>query len=251
MKSDSNLIMPFAIFFASIIAAYILGNAIMRFKNEDRYIAVKGFSEKEVKADLVIWTIKIKMADNDLVKGNADLAQAKAKVINFLTNKGIKTNEITSKDIMVIDNEANENFGNHVIRVRYIIEETVEVRSNNVDLVQGISRMTSELLNAGVALSTKNDWQGSGLRYIFTKLSDIKPTMIVEAINNAEKAATEFAKESNTSLGKLRRASQGLFSIQDRDESLAGGGEGGGYDNGTSQLFKKVRVVISADYSLD
>ena len=111
--------------------------------------------------------------------------------------------------------------------------------------------MTSELLNAGVALSTKNDWQGSGLRYIFTKLSDIKPTMIVEAINNAEKAATEFAKESNTSLGKLRRASQGLFSIQDRDESLAGGGEGGGYDNGTSQLFKKVRVVISADYSLD
>ena len=234
-----------------VLFAFILGHALKRFKNEDRYISVKGFSEKEVKADLVIWTINMRIADNDLIHGNAELENSKKKVIDFLVKKGVATNEINSLNIMVIDNQANEYGAANENRMRYIIEETIEVRSNNVDLIQKISRMTNELLNAGVALSTKNDWRGSGLQFIFTGLNSIKPQMINEAIKNAKDAAVQFTTESDTHLGKLRKASQGLFSIQDRDQTLSGAGEEAYPMSGNSGVMKKVRVVISVEYSID
>ncbi|MCC7051375.1 MAG: SIMPL domain-containing protein [Bacteroidia bacterium] len=249
-KRDKHII-SLSILIGLILSSYILGNAIQRFKNEDRYISVKGFSEKEVKADLVIWKIKIRIADNDLIKGNTSLENSKRTVIDFLITKGVSKTEITSLDIMVIDNQANEYGTDNANRMRYIIEETVEVRSNNVDLIQKISRMTNELLSAGVALSTKNDWNGSGLQFVFTKLNTIKPQMIVEAIKNAKDAAIQFTKESDTKLGKLRKANQGLFSIQDRDETFGSGGDEGYAGSGATGVMKKIRVVISVDYSID
>ncbi|WP_317898815.1 SIMPL domain-containing protein [Aurantibacillus circumpalustris] len=249
MNTKTEYIKSISIIIAFVVSAIILGNAIQRFKNEDRYISVKGFSEKEVKADLVIWTIKIRVADNELIKGNSNLESLKAKVTDFLVTKGVAKTEINSLDILVIDNQANEYNANITNRMRYIIEETIEVRSNNVELIQKISRMTNELLNAGVALSTKSDWRGSGLQFIFTKLNTIKPQMITEAIKNAKDAAIQFTRESDTKLGKLRKANQGLFSIQDRDETFSS--EEGFPRNGTSGVMKKVRVVLSVDYSIE
>ena len=252
MEHRDGIIKSIIIVAGVVLGAYLLGNSIERFKKEDRYISVKGFSEKEVKADLVIWSMKIRTASDDLVKGNAALESSKNKVVSFLTSKGINANEINVQNLIVKDREATEyapiNAGN---QKRYIIEEIIEVRSNNVDGVQKISRMTNELLGTGVALSNKNDWTGSGLEYIFTGLNSIKPVMITEAIKNAKSAAGQFTKESETKLGKMRKASQGLFSIQDRDSYLSGNGDGGGAGQLNADPYKKIRVVISVDYSIE
>lgn len=252
MEQREGIIKSLIVFASIALGAYLLGNSIERFKKEDRYISVKGFAEREVKADLVIWSMKIRTASDDLIKGNSALETTKNKVIQFLTDKGVNSNEIVPKNLTVKDREANEyappNAGK---QWRYIIEEIIEVRSNNVDAIQKISRMTSELLNAGVALSNKNEWLGSGLEYIFTQLNAIKPDMLSEAIKNAKGAAGQFTKESDTKLGKLRKASQGLFSIQDRDISLSGASEEQNYQNNNADLYKKIRVVISVDYSIE
>ncbi len=251
MESRKHYLLPLALFLGMILGAYILGRSLERFKQEQRYITVKGFSEKEVKADLAIWTMKVRVANNNLISGNEVLVEAKQKVMSFLTAKGIESSEITITDLTVNDMQANEYAGNsNANQMRYIIEEKIQVRSNNVEKVQQISRMTSELLSAGVALSTKNDWQGSGLRFMFTKLNEVKPAMIAESIQNARQAADQFTKESDTRLGSIRNASQGLFSIMDRDESLSGQGGEGGYGSGSSDLYKRIRVVISVDYNV-
>lgn len=241
---------PLALFLGLVFGSLILGHSLERFKQEERFITVKGFSEKEVKADLAIWTMKVRVAHNELVAGSNQQSIAKKQVVDFLVAKGIRASEISISDLTVTDIKANE-YGNNFNpnQLRYIIEEKIQVRSADVDKIQQISRMTSELLNAGVALSTKNDWQGSGLRFIFTKLNDVKPTMISEAIQNARGAADQFAKESNTELGSIRNASQGLFSIMDRDESLNAGGREA-YGNSSSDIFKRIRVVITVDYNL-
>jgi uncharacterized protein len=250
MKNVKLFIKPLALFLGLIIGAFILGHSIERFRQEERYITVKGFSEKEVKADLAIWTMTVRVANNDLVSGSNLHSVAKKQVVDFLVEKGIKPSEITISDLTVMDMKANEYGGNYnPEQLRYIIEEKVQVRSGDVDKVQQISRMTSELLKAGVALSTKNDWRGSGLRFIFTKLNDVKPAMIADAIQNAREAAEQFTKESATKLGSIRNANQGLFSIMDRDESLNGAG-GGSYNNSASDIYKRIRVVITVDYNL-
>lgn len=251
MEKKGIVFLALCILTGSIIGAYILGKSLERFRSEDRFISVKGFAEREVKADLVIWSFNIRMTSNDLQEGNASLEKATKKVNEFLIKNGISPKEITQQDLTVTDKQANEYGGqNSTERFRYIIQETIEVRSNNVELVQSVSRMTNELLNAGVALSTTNDYRGAGMRFIFTKLNEIKPAMLSEATRNAKMAAEQFTKESQTQLGKMRKANQGLFSILDRDESLAGGGEGGYYASGTSDLYKKIRVVISVEYSI-
>jgi hypothetical protein len=237
-----------------IIAALLLGRSLERFRKEDRSITVKGFSERNVKSDLVIWAIKVRVVINDLQEGSRSIESSREKVIRFLTGNGIRQEEIIRRDLAVTDRQANE-YGPGTApgdKMRYIIEETLEVRSGNVELVQKVSRMTAELLRVGVALSTKNDWSGGGLQFLFTKLSEIKPAMLTEAIQNAKTAADQFARESQLSLGALKKASQGMFSVQDRDSNTSLQSEAGGYPGtGTTNLYKKVRVVITCDYSIE
>lgn len=232
------------------INGMILGRAIERFKKEDRTILVKGFSEREVKSDFAVWTIKTRIANNDLAAGSKANEEAKDKVIEFLAGNGFKPDEIIQKDLIVKDKKAQEyEAPNSVNSFRFIIDNVIQVRSNQVDNIDRVSRMTDELLRRGVIISDRNEYQGA-VRYYYTKLNEIKPEMLTDATRNAREAAMQFAKESNSKIGKLKRANQGLFSILDRDQSLSGQSEGG-YASGVNDLMKKVRVVVSVEYSVD
>jgi uncharacterized protein len=245
------LISSIALVIGISLGSLILGRALKRFKSEDRYISVKGFSEREVKSDFVVWTITTRIANNDLSEGSKSIEDAKNKVIDFLIKNNIKQDEIIQKNLIVNDKKAQE-YGNNNLgdSYRFIIDKIIQVRSTDVDNIQKVSRLTDDLLKAGVVLSSGNE-SGGSVRFIFTKLNDIKPEMLIEAIGNAKNAAVQFTKESGTKLGGLRKANQGLFSIVDRDEYLSGQSEGGYYPMSGSDLFKKIRVVVNVDYSIE
>ena len=248
MKTSSIWIISIALIVSFGISALFIGRSLQRFKAEDRSVSVKGFAEREVKADLAVWIIQTRMANNDLMEGSKAIEEAKNKVIDFMLQNQIKQEEIIVEGILVTDKKAQQydNFqpGNSF---RYLITQNFQIRSNNVDLLQKVSRMTGELLQVGIFLS--NSDYGNPLQFYFTKLNEIKPEMITEATQNARKAAQQFANENDSKLGSLKKANQGLFTIVDRTASLSGGE--GGYASGTNDLFKKVRVVISAEYSID
>jgi uncharacterized protein len=201
MENKNVITTSIAIVVGITLGAVILGRSLERFKSEDKYISVKGFSEREVKSDFVVWTIKTRIASNDLNEGSKSIEEAKNKVIDFLVKNGIKQNEIVQKDLMVNDKKAQE-YGNNIgDSYRFIIDKIIQVRSNDVDNVQKVSSLTDDLLKAGVLISgNRNDFEGS-IKYVFTKLNDIKPEMLTEATNNARNAAIRFAKESTTKLG--------------------------------------------------
>jgi uncharacterized protein len=251
MEKRGLALIALAIIAGMIFGAFILGKSIERFRSDDRFISVKGFAEREVKSDFVIWTLQLRMAVNDLDAGSKSMEASRNKVMQFLTKNGINADEIIQQNLTVLDKQAREYDPASTGSFRYIIEENIEVRSTNVDLVQKVSRMTGELLNAGVVLSSGNDYRGNSLRFIFTKLNDVKPAMLSEAIQNAKQAAEQFTKESNTKLGKLRKASQGYFTVADREAFLTQQTEGNYYGNVNSDVFKKIRVVVSVDYSIE
>ena len=247
MKTTHIWIASVALIISFAINAIVIGSALQRFRTEDRSVSVKGFSEREVKADLAVWIIQSRIASNDLSAGSQEIEATKNKIVGFLKQNDIKEDEIIVEGIMVTDKKAQE-YDNYQqgLAFRYLITQNFQIRSNNVDLIQKVSRMTGELLQIGVVISNTN--YGTPLQFYFTKLNDIKPEMIIEATQNARKAAQEFANENDASLGRLKKASQGLFSIVDRTASLSGGE--GGYAGNSNDLFKKVRVVISAEYSI-
>ena len=248
MKTSSIWIISIALIVSFGISALFIGRSLQRFKAEDRSVSVKGFAEREVKADLAVWIIQTRMANNDLMEGSKAIEEAKNKVIAFMLQNQIKQEEIIVEGIHVTDKKAQQydNFqpGNSF---RYLITQNFQIRSNNVDLLQKVSRMTGELLQVGIFLS--NSDYGNPLQFYFTKLNEIKPEMITEATQNARKAAQQFANENDSKLGSLKKANQGLFTIVDRTASLSGGE--GGFASGTNDLYKKVRVVISAEYSIN
>ena len=50
-------------------------------------------------------------------------------------------------------------------------------------------------------------------------------------------------------MGALKRASQGLFSITDRDAANRSANEGA-YQSSANEVYKKVRVVVNVEYAL-
>jgi hypothetical protein len=246
MENRNMLAVTVVIIIGFIICSIILGRSLQRFKTEDRIVSVKGFSEREVKSDLVVWTIRTRVASNDLSDGSKSIEEAKNKVIDFLLRNTIKESDIIQKDLVVNDKKAQEYVNPTGDSFRFVIDKIIQVRSSEVDNVQKVSRMTDELLKAGVVISARNEYEGS-VKFFFTKLNEIKPEMLSEATRNAKKAAEEFAKESNTKLGNLKKATQGLFTIIDRDNYLSGQTE---YGMSGSDLYKKVRVVVNVDYSI-
>ena len=134
---------------------------------------------------------------------------------------------------MPIDMQA-ERYGNRDIAYRYNATSVITVTSKNVDKVRKLMSEQAELLKQGIAISG-GDYRYNVV-YEFTGLNDVKPQMIEEATKNARAAAEKFAKDSDSSLGKIRNASQGQFSISDRDVN--------------TPYIKSIRVVTTVNYYL-
>jgi hypothetical protein len=234
-----------------LLHGYFVGRSLERFKKEDRYISVKGFAEREVKANFAVWSIKTRITTNEVTEGSKVIEGNKEKITAFLLSRGIKKEDIFPQNIQVTDKLAREYGEQYTSNYRYLVDLTIQIRTEDVDKVQQVSLLTDDLLKSGIILSGAQDYPPA-IQYLYTGLNDIKPEMLKEATQNARAAAEEFTKESGVRLGNLRKASQGLFTILDRDAYLQGqAGDGGYYGSNTLDMYKKVRVVVSLEYSIE
>jgi len=229
------------------LAGWFVGMGVQNVRTADRFVTVKGVAEREVKADLALWPIQLAVTDNDLSAAQTKLSDNAARVVAFLRANGIDSTEIELQTLRVTDILANPFRGEQRVGSRFILQQTVSVRSSDPDRVQATSQKVGELVNAGVVLSSGPEWGPGGPSYLFRKLNDLKPAMIAEATAQARKGAEQFAKDSRSRLGGIHRASQGVFVILPRD--AAGSDQGPGIAEAT-QMFKIVRVVSTVEYQL-
>ena len=110
-----------------------------------------------------------------------------------------------------------------------------------VDQIAAAAQKTISLVQQGIVL---NGGPGQGVAYKFGGLNSIKPDMITEATRNARAAAVRFASDSGSTVGSIRQANQGIFSILPAN-SGGDAGESGGYDESSAdnRIMKKVRSV--------
>ncbi|MGE5175209.1 MAG: SIMPL domain-containing protein [Hyphomicrobiales bacterium] len=228
------------------LAGWFVANGLTSIRTADRFVTVKGVAEREVKADLALWPIQLAVADDDLARAQTRINQNVSKVTAFLLDNGIDSMEVELQGLKVTDVQANPYNPPNRTGPRFIIQQTVMVRSMEPDRVKEASQKVGALVNAGVVLSSGPEWGPGGPSYVFRKLNDIKPEMIAQATAEARKAAEQFAKDSRSRLGGIHRANQGVFQILPRDAS----GEGAAGVSEASQLYKIVRVVTTVEYLL-
>lgn len=233
-NKTSALILGLFLFFGLAVLGYQLGDAAIEYKKYNRSVTVKGLSEHEYTADIVIWPIQFSVASNDLESLYHSIEASTIKIKGFLDANGVSRDEITFSSPAITDKSAQQYGGNAKPEFRYTAFQSVTVYSKNIATVRPLMSSLSELGKQGIVF-TGQDYQ-SQTEYLFTRLNEVKPTMIEEATRQAREVAEKFAEDSGSQLGKIKKASQGQFSISARDKN--------------NPHIKKVRVVSTVEYYL-
>lgn len=230
------------------LAGWLIARSIYQWKANDRYVSVKGIAERQVKADLAIWDISYKITGDDLAQITAESLKNQKTITSFLTQHNFELNEIEPQRIEVLDQYARE-YTSSKPEHRYIITGGVMLRTPKVDLVRQVSQLNAELIQQGIVLMSKTDYQSlPNPRYFFTKLDEIRPQMLEQATKSARLVAEQFATNSGCRIGYIRRASQGVFQILNINSNA---GQSYGSENSQiGDINQVVRVVTSIDYTL-
>ncbi len=218
-------------------SGYVLGDGLRRAKMAERTVTVRGVSERNVTADLATWAIDFSQQGTDLAPVQESVDSQARDVRAFFQRSGFRPDEIADSNVGVSrERPRDDQKGPERLTVR----RSIQLRTNDVMKARAAYARQAELLRDGVELS------GSSISFTFTSLNALKPQMIAEANQNARRSAEEFARDSGASVGRIKTASQGYFSIGARDgEECDDCGSSGG-----SSPFQKVRVVTTIDYDL-
>ncbi len=221
--------------FGLTASGYVLGDGLRRSKAAERSVTVRGVSERDVTADLATWSIDFSNQGTELGPVQASVDRQARAVRGFFARSGFAEGNVTDSNVSVSREQARDD-----VPERLTVRRSIQLRTTDVMKARAAYARQSELLRDGVELS------GSNITYTFTKLNKLKTGMIAEANQNARASAEQFARDSGASVGRIKNASQGYFSVGARDGEQCDGCDSGG---GTSP-FQKVRVVTTLDYDL-
>ena len=231
---SSALILGLFVFLGLAVLGYLLADAAIRYKEYERTVTVKGLAEQEYPADIVIWPVQFTIANNDLAELYDAIEKSTNKISKYLQANGIAASEITLSSPAITDKSAQSYSSAQQAEFRYSAIQVVTVYSRNIKQVRRVMAGLPQLGKQGIAFTGGN--YETRPEYIFASLNDIKPAMIEQATTKAREVATKFANDSRSKLGKIKRASQGQFSITGRDKN--------------NPHIKRIRVVSTVEYYL-
>ena len=215
-----------------VAGGYLLGDGLLRAKDAERAVTVRGLAERDVTADLATWTISYSASSVSLAEAQDKVRRDTASIEAFFQELGFSADALqpTGANVTSFTSEGV---------TTYTVRQRLALRTTDIARAQKAVARQFDLVGRGVFLE-----EGSGMAYTFTKLNDIKPEMVAAATRDARAAAEQFAKDSDSGVGKIRDATQGYFEIEARD------GEAGGWGSADSP-YKKVRVVTTVSFTLD
>lgn len=217
----------------SVLGA-LLAEGIIKFREADRSVVVKGLAEQEVNADVAIWPIRFTEVDNEIGSLFASINAKNEKIRLYLRQQGFTDDEISIGVPGIQDRQAQGFTEEQVKSGRYAGNSTLTVYSNDIDKVRKAMAGLMQLGQDGIAINGQD--YDARTQFLFTGLNRIKPGMIEEATRNAREVAEKFSHDSGSKLGKIKRANQGQFTIEDRDSN--------------TPYIKRVRIVSTVEYYL-
>ena len=212
--------------FGMMAAGIFIGFGIYKGRQRDHFVTVRGLAEKKVVADQATWLIEFRSQGPDLETATKKSLKDRQIVLEFLKSSGFSSQEIAAGMPRVSNYDSGR-------QDKFTVNDSFRLSSLDVNKVREISGRSSHLLRQGVALA---GWQNP--KYFFSTLGSIKPLMIELATKDARRAAEKFAQDSGSTVGSIRKATQGYFSFRGENSGVAE----------AEQIKKIARVVVSVDY---
>lgn len=228
---------------AIVVSAWLLGRAYTyKYRSQDT-IVVTGLGETEFASDLIVWDGELVYETQDVAAGYAQLERNKQKVQEFVASRGVAAEQIVFKFVNVYKQtepvyNANGNYAGQRF-TGYRLCQGFSIESSEVDKVENISREISALIAKGVSIEA---YQPS---YYYTKLEDVKLSLIECASADARARAEKIATNAGAKVGRVASAKMGVFQITgaNSNEEFSAGGS-----FNTSSRQKKARITMKVEY---
>lgn len=236
MKKVQFIIISVVLSFGLIISAALLSNAIDKSNKSERDISIKGVSERRIKADRGIISIIYSTKISSLEEGRKIIQEKKDAALEL-----IETLEIPDNDYKIENLKIKPQFVGTTNKIlNYDLSQTINLSSKDIDKLDEIHEKLSELK------LKFNNLEVIQPEYFITNIERYKNELLVDAIKNAESRAFEILKVNNNRTGDLKKLIQGQFEVLDDTENIEDVRK-----NSINQKFKKLRVVVTAIYSID
>jgi hypothetical protein len=216
------------------VMGFFIGDGLRNIRSTDRYVNVRGLSEREVAADTAKLFIHVEHTGSAPAAIFPIIAETQKRVLAFLAQEGIKDDEIETGQWTTTRTSAQD-LKDDPSRPRYSVSSVINVMTRNIGATQSAYRKINDL-----RIQTNGGVTESDVAYSFTGVAQLRAEMIAAATKDARNAAVQFAADSGSKVGSIRNASQGVFQItvpgQDSDD--------------VRSVRKNVRVVTTVDYEL-
>lgn len=240
-KSISSIIVAVILVVGAIVSSLIVTNGIVKIKSSRTNIIVTGSAKQQITSDLIVWSGSFSAHSPMLEEAYGNLETSRDKVKNYLVKEGIKEDELVFSSISTNPTYVISDYGTSTNQVEfYTLSQSVTISSDEINKVTEISRTATELLDQGV------EFQSAPPQYLYTKLADIKVTMLAEATKDARKRAEMIAENAGSELGDLNYADMGvmqitpLYSNEVSDSGI----------NDTYSLEKEITAVVHCQFEV-
>lgn len=242
----NRIIITAIIAFAAIICFWTIGNAYKYKFRAQENITVTGSSEVDFESDQIVWKASYSRKTMDLQGAYAQLKSDEGQIKEYLLSRGVTAEEIVFSAVNISKDYSytydSEGRTSSSVFTGYNLSQTVTVDSKDIPKIEKISREVTDLIQSGIELNSQAP------SYYYSKLADLKLDLLAKASEDAKKRAETIAKNSGKGLGKLKKASMGVFQIVGKN-SNEDYSYGGAFN--TSSKSKTATITVKADYAAD
>ena len=228
---------------AAVISSLVLVSGAQKVRSADQSMVGTGSARQRIHSDLAVWDIALSRQSPTVAGAYQSLAADLPKVRAYLKSKGILDTQITASSITSQAKGERDTDGRDTGKiVAYELRQHLTVRSTTVEQVEQLSReAVGDLLKSGVLVESQAP------QYLYTKIGDLKVTMLGEAAKDAKARAEKIAQNVGSRIGGVRAARMGVLQITPADSTEVSG-EG---MNDTSAIDKDITSVISMTFGVE
>jgi len=204
-------------------------------------VTVKGYAEKPIVSDRAEWSASITVRDADRTAAYLTLEEHRKALLAYLDRRGFPEAGVDLGPINIREVYARDEEGNTTNQIEsYRLTQYFSIASKDVNAITATARDAGALIANGINLDS------DAPRYLYTRLDDSKLEMLERATANARERAGLLLTNSQTTLGPLRSASQGVFQITPAfSTKVTSYGT-----NDTTSLNKVIKAVVTVEYAI-
>ena len=236
-KSNKLIFFGLIIGLSLIISAGLVAKTFLAVKNLDNVISVSGSAKQKVTSDSARWTgnfSRIAARDN-LKDGYTQMKNDEKTVSDFLIAQGFQNSFEISPVFM---NEIYKSDPNSPRE--YNLIQNIEIKSNDVNKIKELAKNSDQLASQGIIFSA------NPVEYYYSKLPELRISLLPEAIKDAKQRAEMISSSSNKAVDSIKSVTMGV--VQVMPVGAVEVSDYGSYD--TSGIEKEVMITVKTIFSL-